>query len=209
MPYEPLTRWETEGGALDFASAYKAQPEAADHAGFEPERRHLNERQPSQSLQGELRDLLSLAVVGDHVRWVITGDDAQELDDWLADAVIQWRALADQVAKHLVTLGVAPDGRVRSLAKNIPLNWVPDGWLRPDEARRLVDFRLRGAAGWARYRRSHAADPETARLLGGVSASLEAQVRARRDVALVYSERDRVNKNAAARAERLRRGIFP
>jgi hypothetical protein len=62
-------------------------------------------------LQGELRDLLCLAVVGDHVRWVLTGDDGAELAAWLADATVRWRALADRVAQQLVTLGVAPGGR--------------------------------------------------------------------------------------------------
>ena len=74
----------------------------------------------ADELQAELRDLLCLAVVGDHVRWVTTGDEAAELAEWLADAVARWRALADRVATHLVTLGVAPDGRVRSLAEDIP-----------------------------------------------------------------------------------------
>ena len=136
----------------------------------------------ADELQRELRDLLSLAVVGDHVRWVTTGDEAAELSDWLADAVVQWRAWADQVAKHLVTLGVPPDGRVRSLAKDIPLNWVPDGWLPADEARRLVADRLRTVAGWARHRRSQGVDPAVAQLLDTVCDGLEAQVRVREDV---------------------------
>ena len=77
----------------------------------------------------------------------------------------EWRVLAEDVAKHMVALGVAPDGRVRSLAKDIPLNWVPDGWLRTDEGRLLIADRLRNLAEWARYRRSQAVDPETVRLL--------------------------------------------
>lgn len=126
-----------------------------------------------RELQRELRDLLCLAVVGDHVRWVLTGDETAELTDWLTDAVARWRLLADLVAKHLVTLRVAPDGRVRSLAEDIPLNWVPDGWLRPDEARRLVTDRLHGVAGRARYRRSQAADLDTRQLLDAVCSGLE------------------------------------
>ena len=47
-------------------------------------------------LQRELRDLLTLAVVGDHVRWVLTGADASELADWLGDAIVEWRAWADK-----------------------------------------------------------------------------------------------------------------
>jgi starvation-inducible DNA-binding protein len=124
-------------------------------------------------LQAELRDLLCLAVVGDHVRWAASGDDAAELAAWLTDAVTRWRTLADGVANHLVTLGVAPDGRVRSLAEDIPQNWVPDGWLRADEARELVANRVRGVAGRAVYRRSQAADPGTTQLFDVICAELE------------------------------------
>jgi hypothetical protein len=35
-----------------------------------------HERLAVRELQGQLRDLLTLAVVGDHVRWVLTGDEA-------------------------------------------------------------------------------------------------------------------------------------
>ena len=133
----------------------------------------LNSGLPVDELQAELRDLLSLTVAGNHVRWVLIGDGAPEFREWLTDAVAQWRDLADEVAKHLVTLGVAPDGRVRSLAKDIPLNWVPDGWLRADEGRLLMADRLRKLAEWARYRRSQAVDSETVRLLNAVCLTFE------------------------------------
>lgn len=123
-------------------------------------------------LQRELRDLLCLAVVGDHIRWVLTEDDG-ELAEWLAEAVPEWRALADQVARRLVALGVAPDGRVRSLAEDIPVHWVPAGWLRRDEAELLLADRLHVVASWARLRRSEATDPEIAELLDVVATGLE------------------------------------
>jgi starvation-inducible DNA-binding protein len=126
----------------------------------------------AEMLQDELRDLLALAVAGDHVRWVLVDDGAAELADWLAEAVPRWRAMADRVAKHLVTLGVAPDGRLRSLATDLPVHWVPDGWMHADEARRLVDDRRASLAAWARHRRSQATDPEITELLDAVSSSL-------------------------------------
>ncbi|MEJ7793780.1 MAG: hypothetical protein WKF65_17600 [Gaiellaceae bacterium] len=135
----------------------------------------------ADELQNELRDLLSLAVFGDHVRWVLTGDETADLAEWLADATVQWRAWADQMASHLVRLGVAPDGRIRSLAKDIPLNWVSEGWLCIDEARRLVADRLGTVAGSVRYRRSQASNPETVGLLDAVCSGLEAHVRAVND----------------------------
>jgi starvation-inducible DNA-binding protein len=134
----------------------------------------FDERLDPDDLQGELRDLLSLAVAGDHIRWVVAGEGAAELAEWLAGAASQWRVWADQIAKHLVMLGVAPDARVRSVAKDIPVHWVPEGWLRADEAARLVVERLGGLAGWARYRQSQALNPDTVRLLDSVSSGLEA-----------------------------------
>jgi starvation-inducible DNA-binding protein len=123
-------------------------------------------------LQRELRDLVSLAVVGDHVRWVLVDDDG-ELAEWLADTVPEWRALADRVAERLVALDVPPDGRVRSLAEDIPVHWVPDGWLDREQAERLLADRLHVVSSWARLRRAQATDGETARLLEAVAAGLE------------------------------------
>ena len=131
-------------------------------------------RGEAAELQGELRDLLNLAVVGDHIRWVLVDDDG-ELAEWLADAVPEWRALADRVAERLVELDVPPDGRVRSLAEDIPLNWVPDGWLSRDQAERLLADRLHVVSSWARVRRSQATDGETAQLLEAVAAGLESR----------------------------------
>lgn len=140
-------------------------------------------RGEAEDLQEELRDLLCLAVFGDHVRWVITGGDS-ELVDWLAEEVPKWREWAGEVARRLVALGFAPDGRIRSLAKDIPYNWVPEGWLEPDEAQRLVDHRVHAAVGRVRHRQSNAKDPATAELLDRLCGSLHEQARARDAVAL-------------------------
>jgi hypothetical protein len=132
-------------------------------------------------LQLELRDLLCLAVVGDHVRWVAKGDDVAELVQWLGGAAVEWRAWADQVAKQLAASGVAPDARVRSLAKDIPVHWVPSGWLEADTARQLVFDRLTSVAGWAGHRRAQATGA-AAELLDVVCSGLEAQLQERREI---------------------------
>jgi hypothetical protein len=134
------------------------------------------DRRPNENeLQRQLRDLICLAVVGDHVRWVLTDDD--ELADLLAEAAGAWRGLAERVAAQLVATGVAPDGRVRSLVKDIPLNWVPEGWLSSGAARPLIAERVALVAEWARYRHSQAKGTD-AELLDRVAAALEAQLRA-------------------------------
>jgi hypothetical protein len=139
-------------------------------------------------LQRQLRDLICLAVAGDHVRWVLVEDD--ELGDWLARAAGQWRGWADQVAAQLVASDVAPDGRVRSLAKDIPLNWVPEGWLSGSDARRLIAERLTLVAEWARQRQSQANGAD-AELLDRVASGLEAQLRDRRTAAQIHTHCNR------------------
>jgi starvation-inducible DNA-binding protein len=132
----------------------------------------------TRELEAQRRDLLCLAVVGDHLRWVLLGKEAAELADWLTAATAQWRDWADRVAEHLVSLGVPPDGRLRSLAENTPLNWVPEGWLSLEEARRLLADRLGTAAEWAGYRRSQTSDAGTKELFDGLYAGLETQASA-------------------------------
>ena len=123
-------------------------------------------------LQLQLRDLLSVAVVGDHIRWVLDDDD-DDLAEWLAAAVPEWRALAERVAERLVELGVPPDGRVRSLAEGVSVHWVPAGWLSREQAERLIEDRLHVLSSWTRLRRAQATDRETSRLLDAVAAGLE------------------------------------
>jgi hypothetical protein len=150
-------------------------------------------------LQRQLRDLVCLAVVGDHVRWVVR-DDA-EIRDWLAEASGDWRLWADQVAHRLMAAGIAPDGRIRSLVKDLPLNWVPEGWLSGDDARRLIVGRLALVAEWARYRNLHAESAD-AELLNLVATGLETQMRALRQGATNHRNREGGSQTAAERTER-------
>ena len=133
----------------------------------------VGRRKSEHELQAQLRDLVSLAVVGDHVRWVSPRDE--ELRRSLTEAGEQWRRWADEVARQLGRAGIAPDGRVRSLARDIPLNWVPDGWLASGEARRLVAERIETVDRWTRYRQAQTRGAD-AELLALISAGLQAQL---------------------------------
>jgi hypothetical protein len=137
-------------------------------------------RVAEDELERQLRDLLCLAIVGDHIRWVVTDDRDGTLADWLTVAGGSWRDWADLVARQLRASGVAPDGRVRSLAEDIPFNWVPAGWVTADAARRLLVERLLTVADWARYRRSQASG-ERGEVLDGICTGLDAQLRALHD----------------------------
>ena len=154
----------------------------------------FDRQEDAERAQRQLRDLICLAVVGDHVRWVRhRRRGARRL---AGEASGQWRLWADRVAHQLVAAGIAPDGRVRSLVKDLPLNWVPDGWLSGDDARRLIVERLALVAEWTRYRQLHAESAD-AEVLDFVATGLEAQLRARRQGATSDG-----NRNADVRPQR-------
>ena len=71
-----------------------------------------------RELQGEPTDPRALAVVSDH-------DDGRMLAQWLSASGAGWRTWADRIAGHVVSLGIAPNGRARALAEDVPWNWVP------------------------------------------------------------------------------------
>jgi hypothetical protein len=127
------------------------------------------------ALQYLLRDLICLATVADHVRWVLVDDP--ELRTWLAGAAGEWRGWAEQAAAQLAKSQIAPDGRIRSLAKDIPVNWVPDGWLAGEAARLLIARRLGQVVDRTRYRCSDKEGDEL-ELLDSVASKLEAQLQA-------------------------------
>lgn len=130
----------------------------------------------ADQLQDQLRDLLCLAVVGDHLRWVLRGEQIEELSEWLANAVTEWRRCADDVARFMATAGIPPDGRVRSLAADIPFNWVPDGWVRAEDGGQMVANRLRRVADWTRTRSSECSEEQERGLFDKIESCLQAQL---------------------------------
>lgn len=130
----------------------------------------------ADQLQVQLRDLLCLAVVGDHVRWVLSGVGTDDVAAWLASAVAGWRASADAVARQLAESGTPPDGRVRALAQDLPWNWVPDGWLTGVQAQDLMTERVGRVAEFARARHDESTPAKDRQLFGVLATGLEAEV---------------------------------
>ena len=130
-----------------------------------------------QGLQEVLRDLLRLAVVGDHVRWVVVGEGRSEFANWLREAVPQWRDWAEQLAAHMTRLDIAPDGRVKTLARDITRQWVPAGWLTTAEARGLLAPRVDELIKWVEARRLMVTGGDDTSSLAELESGLRAQLR--------------------------------
>ena len=137
-----------------------------------------------QGLQEVFRDLLRLAVVGDHVRWVVVGEGSAELAEWLREVVPQWREWADEVATYMATLEIVPDGRVKTLARDITRQWVPAGWLTATDARGLLAPRVAELIKWTQEQPPRDATSVDPSPLAEVLTGLRAQLRVLRQ--LVY-----------------------
>jgi starvation-inducible DNA-binding protein len=97
-----------------------------------PTIRHEERAALGSVLQGQLIDLIDLALLGKHLHWNLTGPDFQELHEQLDELVAQWQERSDATAERGRALGVVPDGQARTVAAHSQLTEVPAGEIRTD-----------------------------------------------------------------------------
>lgn len=97
-----------------------------------PMLRHEERAALGSILQGQLIDLIELALLGKHLHWNLTGPDFQELHEHLDELVEQWHGRADETAERGRALGVVPDGQARTVGERSQLAPVAAGEIRTD-----------------------------------------------------------------------------
>jgi len=124
-------------------------------------------------LQEEFRDLQSITVRADHLRWVTTGPGAASFDLQVRRLIGSWREAAEGVAASLAARGWPPDGREEALRDaNLP-RWLPPGWLDLADARNRLARDLQSLLEWTSARR----DATSETLLSDLYRSIEASLR--------------------------------
>ncbi|MGP3947856.1 Dps family protein [Streptomyces sp. 7N604] len=127
------------------------------------------------ALQGALVDLVDLALVAKQVHWNVTGLRFRSVHLQLDEVVASARKHADTVAERAAALGVSPDGRAETVAKSSGIDHVNDGWIKDDDAVRM----LTGALGSVivrmreRIEATDQSDRVSQDLLIGLTADLE------------------------------------
>ncbi|RPK57267.1 DNA protection during starvation protein [Streptomyces sp. ADI96-02] len=92
------------------------------------------------ALQGALVDLVDLSLVAKQVHWNVVGPRFRSVHLQLDDVVVTARQHSDTVAERASALGVNPDGRSGTIAKETAIRSAPDGWIKDTDAvRALVD----------------------------------------------------------------------
>ncbi|WP_055549936.1 Dps family protein [Streptomyces sp. NBRC 110028] len=127
------------------------------------------------ALQGALVDLVDLALVGKQIHWTVIGPRFRTVHFQLDDVVSTARTHADTVAERAAALGIAPDGRAETVAKQSAVGTVKDGWTQDTDAVRALVDALGSVISRMRERvaATDEPDPVTQDILIGVTRDLE------------------------------------
>ena len=89
-------------------------------------------------LQDLLVDLVALSLQGKQLHWHVQGKDFRSVHLQIDEVVDSARTYSDQVAERAVTLGNAVDGTPEAVAKENGLPGLPEGWVKDEDAVRLL-----------------------------------------------------------------------
>jgi starvation-inducible DNA-binding protein len=142
-----------------------------------PTLRHEERAALGSILQGQLIDLIELALLGKHLHWNLTGPDFQEMHEHLDELVEQWQGRADETAERGRALGIVPDGQARTVGEHSQLAAVAAGEIRTDAVIHLLLEALDETITRARERMDQSAeyDAVTEDLMIATVAILEKQ----------------------------------
>ena len=98
-------------------------PQAAHLPAFDEHRRD----EAGRELQATLVELIDLSLQGKQAHWNVVGPSFRPVHEFLDALVDEYREWYDMVAERLTAIGVAPDGRVATLAATTPLASLPSG----------------------------------------------------------------------------------
>ncbi|MCK0093708.1 DNA starvation/stationary phase protection protein [Rhodococcus sp. HNM0563] len=134
-----------------------------------------NRKVAADALQNVLVDVIDLSLIGKQAHWNVVGSQFRSIHLDLDELVATAREFTDQVAERLTAIGVSPDGRVATVARESGTKGFGDGWSKDTEVVASIVGNL--AAVIARLREgievTGDADPVTQDLLIGQAARLE------------------------------------
>ncbi|MET8158481.1 DNA starvation/stationary phase protection protein [Sphaerisporangium sp. NPDC005289] len=129
------------------------------------------------ALQGALIDLLDLSLVGKQAHWNLIGRNFRSLHLQLDEIVALARTGADSAAERAVALGVNPDGRAATVARDTQIRRFDAGYI--EDGKVVAAFTDILGEMIARMRERIAAteepDPVTQDLLIQITEGLEKQ----------------------------------
>ena len=113
-------------------------------------------------LQQTLVELIDLSLQGKQAHWNVVGPTFKPVHEFLDELVGEYRDWYDMVAERMTAIGVAPDGRVATLAATTPLSSLTGGSLPERIVLSAFDERVSSVAGSIRTRADQVGDTDLA-----------------------------------------------
>lgn len=134
-----------------------------------------NQKVAGDALQDVLVDLIDLSLIGKQAHWNVVGANFRSLHLDLDELVTVARDFADEAAERLTAIGVSPDGRAGTVAKDSGTKGFGDGWSKGEEVVAAITDNLAAVIERLRQRIeiTSEVDPVTEDLLIGQTARLE------------------------------------
>lgn len=128
-----------------------------------------------EAVQGALVDLLDLSLVAKQAHWNVVGPRFRSVHLQLDEVVDLARLSADTVAERASAIGVSPDGRAGTVAKESGIASFPTGYIADTEVVSAMVAALEAVTVRMRKRIDDTAEPDpvTQDILIGITAALE------------------------------------
>ena len=131
----------------------------------------------ASALQQALVDFIALGLQGKQAHWNIHGSRFLSVHLKLDEIVDFARTASDEIAERMDQIGVAPDGRLKTVVESTRLEAYPPGFVPVEKAVSLVADRLFTVAKTTRESLEKVSDdPLSEDMLTGFAETLEKQL---------------------------------
>lgn len=134
-----------------------------------------NMKSTGTALQETLVELLDLTLIAKQAHWNVVGSNFRSAHLQLDELVALSRRHTDAVAERATAIGVSPNGKASTVAKDAGLPNYPEGWQQVDKTIAAIVSILKAIIDnlRARIEATEKSDLVTQDLLIGIAADLE------------------------------------
>ncbi|MGW5384137.1 Dps family protein [Nocardia sp. NPDC003963] len=138
---------------------------------LDPEQQHI----AGEALRATVIDLIDLSLIAKQAHWNVLGRNFRSVHLALDELVTAARDFTDDAAERATAIGVSPDGRAATVAKEAGGLAFPDGWQQDTDVIDAIVKNLGIVVGRLRERieATEKADPVTQDLFIEIAARLE------------------------------------
>jgi starvation-inducible DNA-binding protein len=147
------------------------RPKTPEHSTLQEKARTVT----GEAVQGALVDLLDLSLVAKQAHWNVVGPRFRSIHLQLDEVVDLARTSADTVAERAAAIGVSPDGRAGTVAKESGIASFPTGFIADTDVVGALVAAFEAVTVRMRKRIDDTAEPDpvTQDILIGITAELE------------------------------------